>query len=224
LDKLPKISVIIPTLNEEDQIKLLLDTLGANEDTEIFVVDGGSNDKTLNIVSEYTNVKILNSERGRAIQMNKGGFAAKAEYLLFLHADTIPPYDYIDQIILSLSRKGVIAGSFYLKFDISNFLLNIYSWFSRFNISIFTYGDQGIFIRKSDFQAINGYANISLMEDLEIQERIRKRGDFVKLSSAVVTSARKFEAEGYLWNQFKNMVLVGLYFLGVSPKKLAKFY
>ena len=224
MDKIPKISIIIPTLNEAERIKLLLDFLSFYEDTEIIVSDGGSTDGTVQIVSRYPNVMQVFSPKGRGNQMNTGAASATSDILFFLHADTLPPEDFISKITSAFADPKVRAGSFYLKFDREHPLLRFYSWLSRINTRLATYGDQAFFIRRKVFEQIGGFAAIPLMEDLEIQPRLRKGGKFIKLDVPVTTSARKFSEKGFLWNEIRNVILVILYLLGIPAEKLAHYY
>jgi rSAM/selenodomain-associated transferase 2 len=219
-----ELSVIIPTFNEEHHIKILLQRLSAYKDIEILVVDGGSMDRTLEEVSSFEQVKIISSKKGRATQMNTGADQANGRILLFLHADTFPPEAFDKHIGSVMHESDFIGGSFYLEFDRVHPLLRLYSLFSRINHTLFTYGDQAIFIRKTMFKRIGGFASIPIMEDLEIQKRMRRSGKFIKLDLPVITSARKFSRDGMFWNQVKNILLVLFYLLGVSPDKLAKHY
>lgn len=218
------VSIIIPTLNEETTIAGLLTNLKFQKGNfEVIIVDGGSHDETISIARSFSKVKILPSAKGRAIQMNNGAKKAIGDILLFLHADTILPPDAILAIENSLVRNCV-AGCFYLEFDDPNMLLKIYSLFSRLNHSLFTYGDQAIFIRKSIFEKLGGFANIPIMEDVEIQSRLKTQGKFIKLDKPVQTSARRFLQNGIVKQQLLNMVLVVLFKLGVSPEKIKKYY
>lgn len=220
-----KISIIIPCLNESRYIKKTLQhVLSLQGEFETIVVDGGSSDETLSIAANFEGVKIISSEKGRSIQMNAGASAAKAEILLFLHADTFLPENAFELISHCMGEKGVVAGSFYLKFDDDSRLMNFYSRLSKINHSFFTYGDHGIFIRKSVFQGIGGYKEIPFMEDVEIHKRIRREGRFKKLNAGVLTSARRFRKTGVFKQFTLDLYLVLLYKMGVSPGKLKKFY
>lgn len=218
------ISVVIPTLNEEKYIEPLLEQLqNCSGVIEIIVSDGGSSDGTFQISKQYNKVSWVNSRQGRARQMNAGAIHAKGEILLFLHADsTIYPMGI--QHISSKLTHHFDAGSFYLKFDIQGFWLNIYSWFSKCDWTIFTYGDQGLFIKKSFFQKIGGFRDIPIMEDLDIVRRIKQQGTFQKINFPIITCARRFKKHGVVFQQLKNVFIVTLYYLGASPNWLSKFY
>lgn len=220
-----KISIIIPCLNEGGYIKNTLQhVLSLHGDFETIVVDGGSSDDTLSIAAEFNGLKIISSEKGRSIQMNAGASVAKSEILLFLHADTFLPENAFNLIIECMQDQQVVAGSFYLRFDDNSRFTNFYSRLSKLNHSFLTYGDHGIFIKKSVFQEIGGYKEIPFMEDVEIQGRIKKEGRFKKLNAGVLTSARRFRKTGILRQFTMDLYLVLFYKMGVSPKRLKNFY
>ncbi|MTI22754.1 glycosyltransferase [Fulvivirga sp. RKSG066] len=216
------ISVIIPALNESSNLKKLLPIL-IREDVvgQIIVVDGGSEDDTQKIARKH-DVDFYESKMGRARQMNFGAKKAKHEVLLFLHADSNVSQADFAQIPRVL--KTYDAGSFYLSFDYKNRLLGFYSTMSKLNFSVFTYGDQGLFIKRTVFEKLNGFREIPIMEDIDMVRRIKRRGSFVKLNTPIISSSRRFVKNGVLRQQFLNVALVSLYYIGVNTKYLARFY
>lgn len=219
------ISIIIPVLNESQTIGSCLFRLREQIDHhEIVVVDGGSNDDTLDIVRAFSDVKWLCSPAGRGNQMKKGAEAAEGDLLLFLHADTCLPPGGLARIETLMAQEGIVAGSFSLSFEEPNFLLKLYALFSRINHLLFTYGDQGLFMTRRIYEWIGGFQEIPIMEDVEIQKRLRKMGRFVKIRQPVVTSARRFLTYGIIKQQFLNIRLVFLYHAGFSPFWLKRFY
>ncbi len=220
-----KISVIIPCLNEEDYLeKTLKHMQGLQGNFELIVVDGGSSDKTLNIAKSFDRVQATVAQKGRANQMNHGAQMASGEILLFLHADTFLPSNAYRSITEHLQKSGYIGGSFMLKLDKEHPILRFYTWCSRLSWEFFTYGDHAMFMKKQIFQHIGGYRSIPFMEDVEIQKRLRKAGKFRKLQISVTTSARRFEQTGTIKQLVADVLLVGLYKLGVAPSRLKKFY
>jgi rSAM/selenodomain-associated transferase 2 len=219
------VSIIIPVLNEEKSIAAVLENLmGQEGDYEIIIADGGSTDDTLAKCISYRDIKIVTSEKGRAIQMNKGAGIAQGTTLLFLHADTTLPEKGIQAIEKAMGDNKIQGGSFYVKFDDQSRILNFLSGFTRINNRYLTWGDQGIFIRKTTFIEIGGYKDIPIMEDLEIQKVLRRKGRFVKLPLAVTTSARRFIKNGIIRQQLLNVALVMAYEAGVSPRRIKEFY
>lgn len=191
---------------------------------EIIVSDGGSSDGTLDVVRQCPEVKLVNSARGRGRQMNEGANAASGDVLLFLHADTCLPPGALNMVEEMLVDSSVVAGSFSLSFDRHSFFLRLYSFFSQVNHILFTYGDQGLFLRSRTFRKIGGFKDIPLMEDVEIQKRLRRLGKFAKIRKPVITSARRFVTCGIIRQQILNTGLVFLYHLGADPSRLARFY
>ena len=221
-----KISIIIPVLNEGNTIGACLDRInGQAEPHEIVVVDGGSLDNTLAVVRTFPGVKWLRtSKAGRGRQMNQGVRVAKGDILLFLHSDTLLMPGGLAMIETLLAQTGIVAGSFSLRFDHQSPFLRLYARFSRINHILFTYGDQGLFMTRRIFEQVDGFPELPLMEDVEIQESLRKIGRFVKIRHPVVTSARRFLSNGIIRQQLLNTGLVLLYHAGVSPARLKRFY
>jgi rSAM/selenodomain-associated transferase 2 len=223
-----KLSVIIPTFNEAGQIGPLIGYLIKvipAKDFEIIVTDGGSNDGTIR-EAEVSGALVTRSEsRGRASQMNHAARFAKGRVLYFLHADSKPPPDFYEQITGAI-QGGAEAGCFRLKFDDSHKLLRSYSWFTRFDIDLFRFGDQSLFIKKNVFNEIKGFdEKLVVMEDQEIVRRIRKVTDnFVILREPVITSARKYRANGVVRLQLIFILIVILYYCGASQEVLGHFY
>lgn len=219
------ISVIIPTLNEactlDSSLRNLFNQPGK---FEIVVADGGSSDGTLKIVNHFPAVKLIRSSGGRARQMNEGAREARGKILLFLHADTTLPENALREIEETLADSSVAAGSFSLEFDHPGRFFRILAIFGRINHLYFTYGDQGLFLRASTFRRIGGFKEIPVMEDVEIQKRLRKIGRFIKLREPVVTSARRYLKNGLLRQHLITTGVVLLYHLGVSPHFLGRRY
>ena len=219
------IAVIVPVLNEATVLETFLsDLLSRPGSFRVLLVDGGSSDGTREIAARFPAVQLVRSARGRAAQMNAGAREALEDVLLFLHADTFLPADAFRLITETLSAPGVAGGCFHLTFDRDDPWLRTYSFFSRLNHPLFTYGDQGLFLRREVFQAIGGFREMPILEDVEIQARLRRAGRFVKVPQPVVTSARRFVCCGPVRQQAVNTGLVLLYHLGVSPARLKRFY
>ena len=220
------ISIVIPTLNEAEMIGRCVDQFGAHAAShEVVVVDGGSQDDTVAIVGRRPGVKLLRaSPKGRGRQMNCGALAADGQTLLFLHADTYLPPGGLRLIEQAMGPADVIAGSFSLSFDHPNPMLRLFGLCSRLNHRLLTYGDQGLFMARNTFLQMGGFADMPLMEDVEILKRLRRMGRFVKLDQAVVTSPRRFLTHGIIRQQILNAWLVMLYHAGVSPTRLKRYY
>ena len=216
------VSIIIPALNEAACIERTLKSLQHQaRPFEIIVADGGSGDATATIAKQYATV--VHAKRGRANQMNAGAAASSGDVLLFLHADSKLPPDGLSQIRETLTQKAE-SGTFRLQFDTSSPLLGFYSFFTRFRLPKFSFGDRGLFVKRSLFDELGGFAAIPIFEDLEIVQRLHKRGSFTFLPSYVTTAARRFEQHGYLKQQLLNGYLWLSYQLGNSPESLASRY
>lgn len=218
------ISVIIPTLNEGAVLGLTLQSIRETSEVEIIVVDGGSQDQTLEIARRYA--ETLSSGLGRGRQMNKGARHARGGILLFLHADSILPAMALSQISNTLKDPEVVGGAFRLGINTKKLLLRMVATFANWRTAItrIPYGDQGIFVRRSVFEKIGGYSDQALMEDLEFSRRLKRQGRLVLLPDRVLTSSRRWDQEGIFYTTVRNQALVFLYFLGVSPERLARWY
>ncbi len=218
------ITIIIPVFNEEGTIGRTLARLRRMPGIdEIIVVDGGSRDATCQEVDAFSEVRLLRSAPGRAVQLNAGAAEATGEYLFFLHADTLPPLDATERIRNALADPDVLAGSFFIDFDRQRWAYRVISFFTR-HFQMLTFGDQGLFLRAETFQQLGGFPDIPVMEDFEIQRRLRQQGRFVKVDRPVLTSARRFERNGVYRQMAIDFLILTGYLAGISPHRLKKLY
>ena len=221
----PKLSVVIPARNEAGQIGKTLEALmacAAGSRPELIVADGSSEDNTRQMARSM-GAAVVTCEPGRARQMNAGAAAAAGEWLLFLHADTLPPTDYPRHIRETLAQPGVIAGAFQLHIDAPNRSLRAIEWCVNLRSRWLSlpYGDQGLFMRANTFRNLGGYADLPVMEDYELVRRLGKVGRVALAEAHVVTSARWWLRKGVWCATLLNQACVVGYHLGVSPARLA---
>jgi rSAM/selenodomain-associated transferase 2 len=222
-----RLSVVIPALNEAANLARLLPDLVAREPgVEIVVVDGGRDDGSRDVVSRSPHVRWLAGPRGRARQMNAGARAATGSVLLFLHADTRLPDGAVAAIEAATADPAVVGGRFDVRLDSPRRLLAVVGWMmnERSRLSGISTGDQAIFVRRAVFEEMGGYADIPLMEDVELTRRLKRRGRLAALRLRVTTSARRWEREGVVRTIVLMWTLRLLYALGVSPARLHRWY
>ena len=220
------VSIIIPMLNEEAELPGLLGSLGTlGGQPEILFVDGGSRDRGPALVRQ-AGLPVVDSPPGRALQMNLGARRARGEVLVFLHADSRLPADSLRAIDAAMSDPAVVGGRLDLVYEGAEWP---YPWIARLGnlrsrlTKIFT-GDQTIFVRRAAFDAVGGYPEIPLMEDIEFSRRLKRLGRVACLPAPVAGSTRKWRREG-VWRTIGLMWLLRcLYALGASPESLHRLY
>ena len=221
----PDISIIIPTLNEADNLSAILPGMKGSASMEIIVVDGGSKDGTVRLVEAF-GVKLLTEAAGRAGQLNSGVMAATSDVLLFLHADTRLPEDFDQHVLNTLSKPGTIAGAFGLTIDGPQVGLRVIEQLANFRSRYMRmpYGDQAIFLRKDTFHELGGFPEIPVMEDFAFMQRLRKKGRVEIAPIAAATSARRWQKLGILKTTLINQLMILAYFLRVDPDRLERLY
>jgi rSAM/selenodomain-associated transferase 2 len=219
-----RVAIILPTLDEESTIASALDALRLFP-AEVIVVDGGSRDRTVGLVAER-GVRMISSQPGRARQMNAGAGAARGDVLLFLHADTRLPPSAIADIRSALDDPRCAGGRFDLRLDSHRWIFSLVGFLIslRSRLSRVATGDQAIFVRRKVFEEIGGFPDIPIMEDTAFSRALKEKGRIACLRSQVVTSARRWEKEGVCRTILKMWILKILYFAGVSPFRLKRFY
>lgn len=224
-----KFSIIIPVLNEAERINGLIEKLlqlRGNKSCEIIVVDGDPVKSTINVVTDDRIIKIV-SPAGRAIQMNAGAAEAAGEILIFLHADTELPPNALKYIEKTLRQEKYVAGAFDLDIDTNHWFIKVVSSVARLRsrLTQVPYGDQAIFIRRDYFHQIGCFSEIPLMEDVELMQRIKKRGGRICiLNHRIKTSDRRWQKNGMIHTTLLDILLPVLFKFGASPEKLAQYY
>lgn len=225
----PRVSVIVPTLGEQDRVNALIDHLrviGYGLDPEIVVVDATPGQATLAAIAR-PGVIGLAHKPGRAGQLNAGAAASRGEVLLFLHADTRLPSGALADVVAVCRDGRAGAGAFSLGFATDRPLLRLVARLAdlRSKLTRAPFGDQAQFIRRDLFFHLGGYPDIPIMEDLALMRLVRRAGArVVILPKRVATSARRYEAMGPLPCLARNLCLQALYLLGAPPAWLARFY
>lgn len=223
----PQLSVVIPTLNEAGCIRTLCIALQAlrRRGHEIILVDGGSHDQTIALAAPLVDT-ILYSDAGRARQMQAGAAAANGSIFWFLHADTGVPENSDQLIIQALKHDRAGWGRFDISLSVSHPVLGTVARMMnlRSRITAIATGDQGIFVRRSLFERVGGMPLLPLMEDIALSRSLKKHSRPVCIRQPLVTSARRWQQHGITRTIATMWGLRAAYFLGVSPRRLARFY
>lgn len=224
------ISVIIPTLNAErtlaQTLAPLVEASAAGLVKQVIVADGGSSDATL-AIAEAAGCEIIAVERGRAKQLRAGAAAAKSRWLLFLHADTVLSPGWIDEVKSFISGRGARtrAAAFTLAFDDDCAAARRVVFWARARVRLLKlpYGDQGLLISRFLYDALGGFSDLPLMEDVDLVRRIGGRR-LVVLKTEAVTSAEKYRRDGYDRRAWRNLFRMARYLAGADAAELAKSY
>ena len=221
-----QISIIIPTYNEEESIGTLIDHLLQNSSEridKIIVADGGSSDRTVEEVKKR-NVTCIETEKGRAAQMNAGYEASTGDLLYVVHADSFPPGSFEDDIHQAI-KEGYPAGCYRFRFDSDRFMLKVNSYFTRFDRIMCRGGDQTLFITRELFEELGGFRNdFLIMEDYDLIQKIQQRTRFKIIPKEVLVSARKYDNNTYLKVNFANLVVFMMYFAGAKQETMVSAY
>ncbi len=218
-----RLAIIIPTLDEEENLHSLLPSALEMAD-EVCVSDGGSRDATL-VRAEELGVRVVCGTTSRGAQLNRGARATTAEILLFLHADTRLPAGAAEAIRAAVAQ-GAVGGGFEARYDDPRPLLRFGNrwihWRSR--LTGCPLGDQAQFVTRAAFDALGGFRDWPVLEDLDFIRRLKRHGRTVILPLVVTTSARRVLGQGVVRSVAVNYLIWILYFLGVSPQRLARLY
>lgn len=220
-------SIIIPTLNEAENIAQLISFLKKNGDSrllEIIVVDAASTDTTVEYARTEGAKVIVSHKRGRAVQMNIGAQTANADVLYFIHADCTPPTTYLDDIEQAIT-EGHPIGCYRYRFDNQRFILRINAYFNRFEPLWCRGGDETLFIKKETFETLKGFdESYCIMEEYDFIKRARAVFPFKIIPKYAIVSARKYETNSWLRVQLANMTAFNMFRFGYPSEKIASTY
>lgn len=223
--RMPRLSIVIPALNEAATIVATLTALAplAERGAQRIVVDGGSRDDTAALASLHAE-QVIAAQRGRAAQMNAGARHAEGDALLFLHADTRLPPD-ADRLIEAALRERP-WGRFDVRIEAPGRWPAVVAWFMnrRSRLTGIATGDQAMFVRRDVFERLGGFAEIPLMEDIELSRRLKRVGWPACLAARVTTSGRRWSANGPVRTIWLMWRLRAAYFFGADPARLAARY
>ncbi len=225
-----KISVIIPTFNEELTIEKTLDAVSrlVNVD-EIIIVDGKSTDKTVEKINNYEKIKEIKlfeiEQTNRGKQLHEGTKQASGDIFWFIHADTRPKQGSAGQIKKHMRFEEIVGGNFEIVFSGDKFWARFMTWlYPQLLLFGLVYGDSAFFVRRTVYEKIGGFREYPIFEDVEIYKRLKKKGRFVLIHMPVTTSSRRFDDHSFIWTFAKWSIRQGLYWIGVSPHYLGKTY
>ncbi len=223
----PELGVVVPTLEEEEALALLLPDLDAlTLPLDVIVADGGSRDRTLEVARAW-GARTIRTTAGRGRQMNAGARTLASPWILFLHADSRLPRETREALVGWLRDPAPCeAAHFEFQLDRDGVWWKLIERGQRIREQLtgLTYGDQGLLISRALYEAIDGIPEIPVMEDVEVVQRLRRDGGLDRIDAPVITSARRYESEGPLRTCLRNLGLILLYALSVPPDRLSRWY
>jgi len=220
------LSIIVPMLNERASIGATLTALRVGAPgAEIIVVDGGSHDGSPNAAGQLCDL-LIETPRGRAIQLNSGAVKASGQVLAFVHADTIVPKTFAADIENAMRDPAIVGGRFDLVLDATALPYRLIGWLIslRSRLSRTGTGDQAIFVRREVFERLGGFPQIEICEDLDFTRRLKREGAVACLRSRVITSARRWQRAGLIRTVARMWAIRLSYLAGVSPARLRRWY
>jgi rSAM/selenodomain-associated transferase 2 len=217
-----KISIVIPTLNAAATLPATLAALGTVE--EILIADGGSEDRTT-AIAKAAGVRVVEAKRGRGSQLAAGIGMASAEWLLLLHADTRLAPEWRQDAAGHMRGDRSKAAYFRFALDSADprarVLERLVTW--RCGVLALPYGDQGLLIHRQTLHDVGGMRPLPLMEDVDLIRRLGRRR-LIGLNARAVTSAAKWERDGWYRRSWRNLLCLSLWHLGMPPGRIARIY
>lgn len=237
----PLVSVIVPILAaDRDAARRLIARIPVDLQVETIVAEAGTELGLESLSQGRPDVTVVHTQQGRGRQMNAAAGLARGEWLLFLHADSQLPSDWLDLFETSVREHGpgsgpgprdprpgdIVGGWFQFALDDpawqARLIERAVAW--RVRLLRLPYGDQGLFVQRRTFAALGGYRDIELMEDVDFVRRMINAGAVIELPCALITSARRWRRDGWFRRSTRNLTLLALYFCGVPPRVLARWY
>ncbi len=222
-----KISIIIPTINEANNLPLLLSDLSTiHKDGEIIIVDGGSEDKTIDIANIYGAKVFISKEMNRGLQLNIGARNSKGDWLIFLHADTRLNHDWFRKTNSFLKENKNSIYYFKFKIDNKKIIYRVLEILVNFRSKYLKqpYGDQGLIIHRTTYFENNGFKEIPLMEDVDFLMRLKNKKDLKELNLPIFISSRKWEKTNIFLQAIKNWHFRRRWLKGESLKSIYSDY
>jgi rSAM/selenodomain-associated transferase 2 len=220
------VTIVIPVLDDAPAVSALLRSLSPDPAVDLLIVDGGQDQALDTLAAGRPDVTLVRAARGRGAQMNAGARAATQPWLLFLHADSRPPTGWLDAVRHGASDPLVVGGWFRFRLDSTAWQARVIERLVALRIAVLglAYGDQGLFVGRATFAELGGYREWPLMEDVDFVRRLTRAGRVAQIPLPLVTSARRWRRDGWFRRSARNMVLLALYFSGVSPVRIARWY
>jgi rSAM/selenodomain-associated transferase 2 len=217
------VSIVIPVFHDAEALARTLDACDLDAADVIVAATADDRAALEPLRAAHSGVRWIESPRGRARQMNAGAAVARGAWIIFLHADTHLPRQWHAAIAAADADPRVSLGCFRFMLDSSSPFARAIEIGVRIRVALFSlpYGDQALFVRREQFEAAGGYAEMPIMEDVDLVLRLRTYGRLMCSPNPAVTSARKWERDGWIARTARHLRLIVLYFLGVAPERLA---
>jgi rSAM/selenodomain-associated transferase 2 len=218
------VSVIIPVFRDADVLAHVLRGTDFG-DADVIVAFTSEDREVLGRVRyEFPRIRWAEAPRGRARQMNAGAVIARGKWLLFLHADTRLSTAWRDELMAADRESGAVHGCFRFSLDVTSTMARAIEAGVRARVRLFSlpYGDQALFVRRDVFESLGGYADLPIMEDVDLVRRLNLRGRLFRSAVPVVTSARRWERDGWIRRTLRHLTLISLYLAGIPPSRLIR--
>ncbi len=218
------VTVVIPVLDDSDALARRLAECPPKPGVEFVVVDAGADRRVDELVAGRNDTRILRGATGRGAQMNLGARESSGAWLLFLHADCAPPQGWAAAI--TSTPPHIVGGWFRFALDDEAWQARLIGTLVAWRVHLFglAYGDQGIFVRRDVFERLGGFHEWPLMEDVDMVRRLRQQGAVRSLPLTMLSSARRWRRNGWFRHSTRNLCLLTLYFMGMSPTRLSRWY